>query len=333
MILVTGATGLVGSHLLCYLTLKNNKVRAIYRTEKKREYVKTIFSYYTSDVQKQYAKIEWVKADITDISSLYPVFKDVCEVYHCAALISFSSSNYEKMRLINIEGTANIVNFSIDAKVKKLCFVSSIATLGDNVKKEPITEENEWNEENNDYAITKYGAEMEVWRASQEGVDVVVVNPGVILGGGFWNTGSGQIFTQIYNGFNFYTKGVTGFVGVYDVVKAMVLLMESSVKNERFILVSENKSFKEVMFAIADGLDKKRPHIKIGKIVTALFWRLSWVISKVTGKEPLLTKNSSESSHSKSYYSSEKIKKEASFTFESIKDVIAKTCAQFLLDK
>ncbi len=331
MILVTGGTGLVGSHLLYHLTLKNDKIRAIYRTEQKREHVKKIFSYYTDDVLHYFSKIDWIQADITDTPSLEPVFDAISEVYHCAALVSFNPKDYRKMRQVNIEGTANVVNFSIEAKVKKFCFVSSIAAVGDSINGKPITEENEWNDndDNHGYAITKYGAEMEVWRGSQEGLDVVIVNPGVILGSGFWQEGSGKLFSQINNGFKFYTEGVTGFVCVQDVVKSMIELMESNIRNEQFILVSENKSFKGILFAIADGLNKKRPTIKVSKLLTSISWRIDWFLTKITNKEPLLTKNSAKSSHNTSNYSSEKIVTELNFNFNPIRNSIKQISKRF----
>ncbi|WP_299004608.1 SDR family oxidoreductase [uncultured Tenacibaculum sp.] len=331
MILVTGGTGLVGSHLLYHLSQKNDTIRAIFRTEEKREHVKKIFSFYTDDVQQHFSKIEWIQADITETPSLEPVFNNVTEVYHCAALVSFKPKDYKKMRQVNIEGTANLINFSIDACVKKFCFVSSIAAVGNSISGKLINEENEWSDadENHGYAITKYGAEMEVWRGSQEGLNVVIVNPGVILGSGFWQEGSGKMFTQVNNGFNFYTEGKTGFVGVKDVVKAMINLMNSDIKNERCILVSENKSFQEVFNAIADGLQKKRPSKKVGKLATAIFWRIDWLITKLTGKEPLLTKNSAKCAHNTSFYTSKKIIEQLDFEFESINEVISETCRDF----
>ena len=332
MILVTGGTGLVGSHLLYHLTQKNEAIRAIYRTVEKREYVKKIFSYYTDDIESVFSKIEWIKADITEVPSLIPVFKNINIVYHCAALVSFNPKDYRKMRQVNIDGTANMINLSIDNQIQKFCFVSSIAAVGNSINNKPIDEENEWsdNDDNNGYSITKYGAEMEVWRGSQEGLEVVIVNPGIILGSGFWNEGSGKMFTQINNGFKFYTEGITGFVGVQDVVKAMIALTKSSIKNERFILVSENKSFKDILFAIADGLSKKKPSFKTGKAVTEVFWRIDWLLTKITGKEPLLTKNSAKSSHNKSFYSSEKINKELNFTFIPISKTIKNICNDFI---
>jgi len=207
MILVTGGTGLVGSHLLVRLVQENEPVKATYRTLESIEKTKKVFSYYTNTTKDLFTNIEWLQADITDVPSMMPAFKGVKKVYHCAAVISFDPADYRTMRKVNIHGTAIIANLAIDAKVEKLCFVSSIATIGDDPKKEFANEENDWggNEKNNGYAITKYGAETEVWRASQEGVDVVIVNPGVILGSGFWDSGSGKMFTQIYKGFQFYS--------------------------------------------------------------------------------------------------------------------------------
>lgn len=330
MILVTGATGLVGAHLLYHLVKNNEKVRAIYRTKDKLETVKNVFSFYT-DADTLFAKIEWYKADITEVPAMIVAIKDIKKVYHCAALISFNPKDYREMRKVNIHGTAILVNLCIGAKIDKLCFVSSIAAIGSSLYGEPISEENEWNKDadNSGYSISKFGAEMEVWRASQEGVAVVIVNPGVILGSGFWYSGSGKLFSQMYNGFKFYTEGVTGFVGVQDVVKAMILVMNSEVKNERFILVSENKSFKEIFCLIADAFGKKRPKINTKPWQTAIFWRLSWVLSKCTGKEPLLSKYSAKSTHSVANYSSEKIKETFGFRFEKIEIVIKRVAENF----
>jgi len=331
MILVTGGTGLVGAHLLYHLTQENDTIRAIYRTKESLEKVKNVFSFYTDIISPSFDKIEWIQADITDVPSMIPAFSDVEYVYHCAAFISFDPRDYIEIRKVNIHGTAIIANLSIDAKVKKLCFVSSIATVGDSINGHLITEENERNNEtkNYGYSITKFGAEMEVWRASQEGVDVVIVNPGVILGGGFFNSGSGTLFTKVHNGMPFYTEGVTGFVGVEDVIKAMIGLMNSTIKNERFVLVSENKSFKEVFSKMAIAFGKKPPSIKIGKLVTSIIWRLDWLLTKITRKSPFLTKQSAKSAHNKTYYSSEKIEIDLDFSFTKIDKVIAKTVKQF----
>jgi len=333
MILVTGGTGLVGAHLLYHLIKNDQKVRAIYRTEAKKEAVKNVFSYYSEDASL-FSKVEWFKADITNVPDMIPAFVGIEKVYHCAAFISFHPKDYREMRKVNIHGTAILVNLAVDANIQKICFVGSIASVGDSLQGVPITEENEWNKEadNSGYAITKFGAEMEIWRASQEGVEVVVVNPGVILGSGFWNSGSGKLFSKSAQGFRYYTEGITGFVGVEDVVNAMMLLMESKVKNERFILVAQNKTYKEVLVAIADALGTKRPLRKIFPWQSSILWRVSALLSKITGKEPLLSKYSARSAHHISKYSSEKIKQIQGFQFTEIDTVISIASMHFLND-
>jgi len=333
MILVTGGTGLVGSHLLVRLVQENEPIKATYRTLESIEKTKKVFSYYTNTTKDLFTNIEWIQADITDVPSMTPAFKDVKKVYHCAAVISFDPADYRTMRKVNIHGTAIIANLAIDAKVEKLCFVSSIATIGDDPKKELANEENDWggNEKNNGYAITKYGAETEVWRASQEGVDVVIVNPGVILGSGFWTSGSGKMFSEIDKGFSYYSEGVTGFVGVKDVVRCMVQLMQSNCKNQRFILVSENKSFKEVLFSIAEALGKKKPKRCVQPWQASLLWRWEWLVSKITSRKIRMSKYTAKTLFRKTYYSSEKCKKQLEVTFKSVEEVVKQVSKEYLV--
>lgn len=316
MILVTGATGLVGSHLLVQLLQENEEVKALFRSEKQIEKVKNVFAFYNQT--RLFDKINWVKGDITDIPSLEIAFENVTHVYHCAALISFDPSDEDELRKINIEGTANVVNCCIDFGVKKLCHVSSIAALGTPKEHETtITEETEWNPEelHSDYAITKYGAEMEVWRGHQEGLEVVIVNPGVIFGYGFPNKGSDVIIQSVKNGLSFYTKGNIGIVSVEDVVKCMVQLMKSNITGERYILVGENIDFKNLLTYIATVFKVKKPSIYASPLLTEIGWRANWLISKLINNRPKLNKTTAKSSHSVYQYDNTKIANTLSLQF------------------
>ena len=212
MVLVTGGTGLIGSHLLYKLTEQGEKIRATYRVGSDLERVRVIFSYYSDNSESLFKQIEWIEADLNDIPKLTVAFENVTYVYHCAALISFDPSDYKLLRKTNIKGTANIVNLCIAFGVKKLCYVSTIATLGHNPSL--IDEETHWdgNQDQSVYAISKYGAEMEVWRGIQEGIPTVIVNPGVVIGPGFWSSGSGLLFKMTAKGRPFATEGGTGYV-------------------------------------------------------------------------------------------------------------------------
>lgn len=336
MILVTGGTGLVGSHLLFQLLKSNVSIRATYRREKTLARVKHVFSYFSDDVETLFNKIEWVEADINDVPKLQVAFKDITHVYHCAAFVSFEPDKYKLLRKINIEGTANIVNLSISHHIKKLCYVSSIAAIGHHsIPEKLIDEKTDWNPEddNNVYAITKYGAELEVWRGTQEGLDAVIVNPGIILGAGYWNGGSsGNLFKRIYNGLPYYTKGVTGYVDVWDVVNTMQQLMSSSIKNEGFILVSESLSFKTVQIKIANALKVKPPKKEAKSWLLGIAWRLDWLNYKLFGKRRSLSKQAAKSAISTTNYDASKLKKTLNFEFKTINESITEVCQLYLKD-
>jgi dihydroflavonol-4-reductase len=317
MILVTGATGLVGSHLLVQLLQENEEVKALFRSEKQIEKVKNVFAFHNQTAL--FNKINWVKGDITDIPSLEIAFENVTHVYHCAALISFDPSDEDELRKINIEGTANVVNCCIDFGVKKICHVSSIAALGNPKEHETtITEETEWNPEelHSDYAITKYGAEMEVLRGHQEGLEVVIVNPGVIFGYGFPKKGSDVIIQSVKKGLSFYTKGNIGIVSVEDVVKCMIALMKSDCNGERFTLVGENIKTKKLLEFISEKLNAKKPSIQATKSMMAIAWRMDWLISKLLNRKRRLTRITAEAALSETTFDTSKIESNLQFEFQ-----------------
>lgn len=323
MILVTGGTGLVGAHLLLHLTEIEEEVSAIYRNSSKIELTKKLFA--ANNKSSFFERIKWLEADILNIPSLEDAFAGIDFVYHCAALITFDPNDEDKLRKTNIEGTANIVNLCIDFNVKKLCYVSSIAALGDLKEQETeVTEESEWNPEvfHSDYAISKHGAEMEVWRGFQEGLNVVIVNPGVIFGSMIWKEGSGAFFTKIKNGFPFYSKGSTGYIGVNDVVKVMIQLMKSDITGERFALVTENISFDKIIFSIAEKLKVKKPSFEAKPWMTSIAWRIDAVISFIFRKKRSISKFAANSLHSKEIISNSKIKNALNYNFQSIDNVL-----------
>jgi dihydroflavonol-4-reductase len=237
-------------------------------------------------------------------------------------LISFDPKDEDIIRKTNIEGTANIVNFCIAKNIKKLCFISSIAALGDIAPHEKmISETTEWNPEkpHSDYAISKYGAEMEIWRGQQEGLPVIIINPGVILGPGFREQGSGKIFTEVANGLRFYTLGITGFVAVTDVVRIAFDLMKSELVNERFTLVAENMVFKDVLESIAKSFKVKKPTLHASPFFMEVCWRIDWFLSNFLMQKRKLTQATAKSSYSKNLYSNEKIKTTLNTDFKDIK--------------
>ncbi len=335
MILVTGGTGLVGSHLLYHLVSNHENVRAIYRRPKKLAIVKKVFSYYTDDFQKLYDKIDWIECDLLDIPKLTEAFENVSYVYHCAAFVSFEPDKYHLLRRTNIEGTANIVNLSISNKVKKICYVSSIAALGESIKDNIINEQTVWNPEadNSVYAITKYGAEMEVWRGTQEGLPAVIVNPGVIIGGGIWSHGSGNIVKKVNNKLPFYTNGRVGAIDVTDVVNIMILLLKSDIINEKFVLVTENISYQKFLGNIAKHLKVEPPNKEAKPWLLAIIWRLDWLRHKIFGKRRVFVKQMVSSLFNQAFYDNSKVTKALGYEFMPLEKSIQIVAKQFLKEQ
>ncbi|MDP5198002.1 NAD-dependent epimerase/dehydratase family protein [Flavobacterium sp. DG2-3] len=323
MILVTGGTGLVGAHLLLHLIENGENVRAIYRTQNNIQKTKSVFDFYKKG--HLFEKINWLEADILDVPSLETAFIDIKQVYHCAAFISFEPKDEENLRKTNIEGTANMVNFAIAKEIEKFCYISSIAALGDIAPHEThITEETDWNPEkpHSDYAISKYGAEMEVWRAHQEGLNVIIVNPGVILGPpkmmDIFDEGSSEIYRKVSNGLSFYTLGSTGFISIDDIVKTSYELMKSEIKNERFTLIADNIVFKNLLDTISDVLKVKRPHIHAKPFLMNVLWITDGIFSTLFFRKRSITKATAKASYSKNLYSNEKIKTALGTVFTDI---------------
>ncbi|WP_394751292.1 SDR family oxidoreductase [Spongiimicrobium salis] len=331
MILVTGGTGMVGAHLLFQLLNKNNStLRATHRKNSNLQHVKHIFSYYSQDAEALFERIHWVEADITDIPSLDIAFEGVTHVYHCAALISFDPNDFDALKKINIEGTANVANLCIAHNIAKLCYVSTIAAVGKSLGGAKATEENEWTDSHaNVYGLTKNDAEMEVWRAGQEGVPIVIVNPGLIIGPGYWNSGSGVLFRQAYKNRGYYPPSGTGVIVVQDVVDMMIQLMESSIVHERFISIAENLSFQEILTKVAKGFDKAPPKTQLRFWQLEILWRLDWVGHLFSSKGRKLSRKTVTSLRDQEIYDNTKIINALQYSFSPLDEAITFACAAF----
>jgi nucleoside-diphosphate-sugar epimerase len=330
MILLTGGTGLVGSQLLLDLAISGKKIRALRRAVSDMSVVRKVFAAFPEKLNC----IEWVEGDVNDIFSLEDALKDVHTVYHSAAFVSFYPSDKSKMMKVNIEGTANIVNAAMRMGVKRFCHVSSTAALGRVTGDQQLNEDSWWkpSKENSNYAVSKYGAEREVWRAMEEGLDAFIINPSIVLGRGNWKSGSSQMFSQVWKGLPFYVTGTTGFVDVRDVSKAAILLMEKGVRNERYILNSENLPYRIVFDLIADELSKKRAGIRVTPLLAEIGWRLEKIKSVFTNKRTMITRESARSGLMQWSYANEKIKKEIGIDFIPLKESVSFVCKAFLSD-
>ena len=328
MIFITGCTGLVGSHLVATLVNGQQSLHTIKLLCRKNSDLSLL-----KDVLKRYGikempdNIEFVYGDVLDYDILEDAMKDADEVYHCAAVVSFDPSDKGSLMRVNVEGTKNMVDAALHCGVKKFCHVSSIAALGRALEGESIDEESPWSRSKNNsvYSISKHEAEMEVWRGIAEGLNATIVNPSLILGAGRWNSSSCELFNVIAKGFPFYTEGINGFVDVKDVARAMITLMENNKFGQRYCLNGALISYKRLFSLMAQNFNVKTPYIKVGKGLSEVAWRIFWLMGKLQGKKPLITKETARTATRKYSYSSAKIIRELNFKFtpieESIKDI------------
>ena len=332
MAFVTGGTGLVGAHLIFDLLQNNVAVRALKRPTSSLNVIERIFHYYSENADELLQKIEWIEVDVLDFYLLDEIIQENEEVYHAAAFVSFHPQDKAQIQQINVEGTHNIVNACIKNKVRKLCYVSSIAALGRGENSRATTEEDyrDATYKSSVYSQSKFDAEREVWRGIAEGLNAVMVNPSVIIGPGDWNKGSSQLIQTVNKGLKFYTKGRNGYVDVRDVSRAMIQLMESEISAERFILYSEDWNYKELFDSIAHALGVKPPPFYAGAFLSEISWRVLKLGSFITGKNPIVTKETAHTANSFYAYSSEKIKNKLGFNFIPLKQSIEDTCRLFL---
>lgn len=334
MILITGATGLVGSHLLYDLVSAGHNVRALKRQNSNLEQVRKIFSFYTNQIDSLWKRIEWIDGDMLDIFTLEKSLEGITHVYHTAAMVSFDVNDHSKMQSVNVVGTRNLVNICLSKKIKKLCFVSSIAALG--VPEEGtkiVTEKTPWRHEDkrSGYSLSKFQSELEIWRGINEGLNAVIVNPSIILGPGQWDKGSSQLFSTVSKGLKYYTKGITGYIDVRDVSRAMIQLMESEISNERFILNSEDLTYRFIFKTIAQSLGVKGPTRYASPLMTEIAWRIASLKRFFQKGSNSFTKETARAAHNTKYYSNQKIKEALNFEFIPITRSINDTMQHYPL--
>ncbi|MDR3696961.1 NAD-dependent epimerase/dehydratase family protein [Mucilaginibacter sp.] len=317
MVLVTGATGFLGSELALQLAKQGNRFRCTKRTSSTIPAILFPFE----------ALIEWVNADLLDIFALEEALKDVTQVYHCAAWVSLKRADKKPMIKTNIAGTANLVNLCMQKKTR-LVHVSSVAAIGLGKPGDLVTENHnlDLDREDDGYAISKLESEMEVWRGIAEGLHAVIVNPSIIIGANAGIKGSGQLFETVRKGLKFYTTGSCGFVDVEDVAQSMIALMNTKISGERYIVSAENRNYKQLTTEIADGFGIKPPTIPANALIMGFAWRGAALAAVLTGGEPAIDKVSAQAASITRDYDNSKIKKAIGIDFKPISTSIKEIC-------
>lgn len=319
---------MLGSHIAYELVSKGERIRALKRKGASISTTEKIFGWYSENPKPLLEKIEWAEGDLLDIGSLEDALEGITHVYHAAAVVTFNPKEKEKMLQVNIEGTANLVNISLEYGVKKFCHISSIAALGFTTEGAMIHENVWWKNDpsNSWYAISKYGAEREVWRAVEEGMDMVILNPSFIIGPGDISRTSTEVFGVMKKGIRWYTLGENGYVDVRDVAHAATRLMKSEIKNQRFILSAVNLTYKDFFDKLLVSFGKPKTKTKAGKLGLALGWRGEKLMCNLSGKNPRVTKETAQTALQVNRYDGSLITKSIDFSYrdfdESVKEIV-----------
>jgi nucleoside-diphosphate-sugar epimerase len=334
-VLVTGATGMLGSRLVFDLIQEGYDVRAIYRDKNRIGQFRKNVEYYGADSNSMANLVEWVEADLLDYFQLTKALDGIEMVYHCAAMVSFNPSDRSLMFHNNIKGTSNLVNICLEKGIKRICHVSSVASLGKTENGGLIDEETSWipEKKHSGYSISKFHSEMEIWRGISEGLDAVIVNPTVIIGPGDWRSGSPAFFSEIDKGLKFFTNGINGFVDVRDVSKAMLLLTnESNIDsaiNNRYVLNAVNLSYESFFKLIAVSIGAVPPKYQASKWMLGIVWKVLKWYGIFSGTKPLITRETVISATNKSAYDGSKITRMFGFRYREIEETIAEIGAMY----
>ncbi len=327
MIFITGGTGFLGSHLLYLLIKQGKKVIALKRKTSTFTKFNLIIKSYQEEPEIFHQSITWVNGDLLHLEDIFKEHPQITEIYHLGALVSFQQRDRKSLRQINVLGTRHIVDLSLSNNINKFCFVSSIAAIGRENDEKIISEKTEWIETpyNTNYGISKHNAELEIQRGIAEGLNACIVNPGIIMGPGEINSGSTKMIQTVIDGLKFYPPGSNGFIDVRDVATIMFTLMEQEICSERYILISENLSYKSLFDIIALATNKKSPYLKVNPLLAKIYCQYQRIKSTLSGKKPLVTKETMNTSMNHFIYSNQKIQKQLNYDFLPIKESIKDT--------
>ena len=330
-VLITGGTGLVGSHILLRFVSENIPVWATYRSEPSKEKTLHVFRLY--DKADLFDRISWIKGDITFPGFADDLAGDIEAVIHAAGYVSFNPRKRDRMLQTNYEGTANLVNTALTYGIPYFVYLSSIAALGGQSHRHTEKDIWSWTKPHTPYAASKFLGETEVWRGMEEGLKAVIVNPSVVIGPGFWNYGIGEIFRKIYQGkLRYFFPGITGYVDVRDVAEIVFRLYERRISSERFILNEGDYAFGFILEKIARCLHVRPPSRTLGKGLLKSLVALINIPGKLTGKGPLVDPVALESLYDEDYYDASKIKNVLSYNFIPIDESICFTAEKFKKD-
>ncbi len=326
MDLITGGTGIVGVHLLHACISAGDEVRALYRKGSDRSIVERVFRHYSGDdAGRMLQRIEWVEGDLHDMVALNDAMHETKRVYHAAAMVSFAPGDTRELYRVNQHGTANVVNAALSQGIERLCHVSSTAAIGQTDAHIERDETLPWTSDRttSPYAASKYEAEMEVYRGIAEGLDAVIVNPCVIIGPGAKSRSTMTLIEKLKKGTRSYPPGSNSVVDARDVATCMRMLMEQGGTGERYLLVGENLTYKQLFAQLSAAFNNPEPSHALTPASLNIGWRVERIRTLLMGGSPLVTRSTAHSALISRRYSSAKVRALLGYELRNAQQAIA----------
>jgi len=316
-ILVTGANGLLATHIIIELLENGYHVKGLLRKREKFQY-------------PAHPNLELVESDITDLHSVKNALAGCESVIHVAALTAQNFLRYDAYEKVNVQASEELVQLAIDAKIKRFVYVSSANAFGYGSKENPGNETTAMKAPftSSFYARSKQEAQMRVL-AYREKMEVVVVNPTFMLGAYDGKPSSGQIiFMGYHKPVIFYPPGGKNFVHVADVAKGTVQALENGTAGEAYLMANENLSYREFFRQLAEITNHKPVLVPIPKFILIAAGYLGDLI-RFIGYPVSFSSVNMRSLCVHNYYSNEKASQQLGMTFRPVKQAIEEAVQWF----
>lgn len=308
-ILVTGATGFVGSEIVWQLLGEGADVRILRRDTSRLDLL--------GDAATQ---VEHAIGDVTAPLSLLEAMDGVAQVIHAAAYVGFGGRrDRDALFRVNVQGTANVVNAALETGVKRLVLTSSMAAFGRPERDEVwIDESAAWQDTrtNTAYARSKHEAELEVYRGIAEGLDAVIVNPALVFGVGRPGENTRQLVDKVRTrSLPAVPAGGTNVADVRDVAAGHLAALHHGETGERYFLGSENLTWRAIIDTLAYAFGVPAPRFTLPPPLGVALGALSELFAFVTRTDPGMTRELARTSARQYFYHNDKALNDLGCTF------------------